>query len=309
MSDNSLEKKGIKIYGGLNETPKDARDVKFGALYGLPALEELPLEFMVTPLAMKDQTDLDFCTGYGTTEASEVQEGVELSPEFQFAMTKKVTGEDPTAWGANIRDALKSAVKIGSLEQADVPANLLYNGRNRDFIANPANWPQELVLRAAKHKKKAFASAEGQYDMFDNIRATLWAANKEFIATGNKSKQKIIVTGSMWRQAWTIAPEGIIPEQFIEGSFGHCFDIVGWKVIGEQMYLVALLSNGNKIGVGGYYFFSPNVVNREFVFGGAWTLIDEDPETVKQLTSWNLSIQWKWLARIVVAIRNVFKKK
>ena len=310
MSNNELEKKGVKIYGGLQPKTEDKRDARYGALFGLPGLEELPTDFSIVPLAVKDQQDLDDCTGNGVTEASEIQEGVELDPVFQFAMTKKITGESVDAWGAQIRDAIKSAIKVGSLEVADVPPNLRYNGSNRDFIVNPANWPENLVKKAASHKKKAFASVESpQYDLFDSIRATLWQANKEFVATGDKSKRKIVITGNLWRHQWTPAPDGVIPEQFYEGAFGHCFVIVGWKVIGEQMYLIALLSNGTSIGVGGYYFFSPIVANRELPFGGGWTLIDADPEHVKQLTQLNLSMNWLWLARIVVAIRNFFTKK
>jgi len=306
MSSKSLEKQNIKIFGGAQETPFDSRDAKFGKLFGLTVVEELPEEFQVPMMSIKDQGNSDFCTGYAVTAASEIQEGVELCPEFQYAMTKQLSGESIEAWGANIRDALKSAINYGSLAQALVPENLRYNGRNRDLVANPLSWNEGLSAEADKHRKKAFAQADGPYDMYDNIRTTLWEANKEYLESGDVSKRRVIVTGSMWRNQWTRAEGGEIPEEFIAGGFGHAFVIKGWRKDGK---LVAHLSNGTNIGKDGDFFFSPVTVNREFHFGGAFTLIDEDKETIKQLTQMNLSIKWKWLARIIVAIRNLFRRK
>ncbi len=313
MSNNSLEKNGVKIWGGLKETTEDERDAQFGSLFGLPSLSELPEKFVVTTLGVKDQKDSDFCTAFGTTLASEIQEETPLSPEFQYAMMKKVTGAPIGEWGGQIRDCLNSASKIGSLPENMVPANLRYNGNNREFVADHRNWPAELVAEAAKYAKGSFARVTGQYDLFDNIRATIWQANARYRKSGDESDIKIIVTGAVWRHAWTTAPDGIIPDGNFDGGFGHCFDVIGWTVKGGETYLVAQLSNGETIGRNGYYFFNRKVANFVLPYGQAFTLTDLDRDTLKHLVANKLPADSFTLlfSRVVVAITRfiqTFKK-
>src|SRR3990167_6720197 len=103
---------------GLRKLPRDSRDFNLGAIQETIDLSTIPQEFIVGEPIQKDQFDTDFCTGFAVTSASELQEGVELSAEWQFAKTKQIAG-DWKSWGANLRDACKSAVEFGSIKEKE----------------------------------------------------------------------------------------------------------------------------------------------------------------------------------------------
>ena len=311
------DQKEKRIYGGLQSLPPDDRDFALGAFYELPPLSELPSEYFLMPKRILDQKDSDLCTAFASVAASMDQEGVELSPEFTFAMTKKIEG-DWHEWGANLRDAAKSHVKIGALPKELSPFSLATHPR--DFIANWDNWPFELQEKAAAYRKQAYFSVEGPYDLFDNIRASLWKFRLEL---------RSIWTGALWRLEWTRAVDGIIPnEELPKEGFGHAFKLCGWKQIivrgnldspsGDPVvyepYLIAQLSNGEDTGDKGFYYFPREVVNREFTFGN-YMFQDLPPSETKETSieksrefrtkkneaflAWLTSIVKKWFQKIV----------
>lgn len=279
--------KEIKIHGGLNETPEDDRDFPMGALFTMPKLEGIPDEFTLwDPPRIKDQQDTDFCTAFATTYASEAQEGVELSPEFQFAMIKKIAGP---GWGANLRQAMESLVNPGSIPAESVPEGMRIGFSSRDEIADPKNWTLLEVL-AGKHRKDSFLKITGDYDLFDNIRAAMWKSKQEFEKTKDHSKIKLPITGANWKQAWTIADGGIVPTKKVNGKgFGHAFVLNGVVRKNGELMLSAPLSNGLEFGDKGYYFFPREVVNREFKWG-AYVANDLQKDVAKVL------LEKKWRA-------------
>jgi hypothetical protein len=141
----------IEFQGGLRPTPRDVRDFQLGRVFILPKLEELPDEFELQMLSLKNQGGSDMCTAYMSTYMSEIQEGVELNPLFSFAASKAISG-DPDAWGQDIRTALKAHVKYGGLEANESP----YHNPEEQNTRRLENWPYELMVRAAKHYKKSF---------------------------------------------------------------------------------------------------------------------------------------------------------
>ena len=109
--------KEVKRIGGLNPLPPDNRDFKLGAAFTLPALSELPAEFEHPILGISDQGNSDMCGAFSSCSASELQEGVKLVPEYQFALIKELEGGDVDSFGADLRSIMKSHVKIGALEE------------------------------------------------------------------------------------------------------------------------------------------------------------------------------------------------
>jgi len=91
-------KKQNKIIGGLRETPQDNRDFQVGALFRLPSIEEIPDNFSLEGYRIKDQQDTDYCSAYMATGMSSLQEGVDLWPDWSFACSKELTG-DNEEWG------------------------------------------------------------------------------------------------------------------------------------------------------------------------------------------------------------------
>lgn len=243
------------IKPGLQKLTEDKRDLSLGGIFGTPKLTGVPdVDFAVaTPLVMKDQGDLDFCTGYAVTEVSEDQETVELSPAFQYAASAKIRG-DWRSWGMDLRIAFQSAVETGSLEQSRVPTSFLT--QTRDFLANWDNWPAESWELAEAHKKESFFKVDFHYDIFDNIRAAMWKF---------KQDKRTIGVGAEWRQSWILSPGGVIPDDYDQSQegMGHAFKIFGQKVIDGELHLCAQLSNG-PIGDHGIYYFKRATVNREF---------------------------------------------
>lgn len=148
------------IGGGLLPTPRDDRDLNFGAVFGLPTLSELPAEYKTSnPLEIKNQYGSDMCAAYASASASEDQELVPLAPEFIFAQAKKLIG-DWSGWGLDLRTVCKVLTKTGSIETNRLPDafKLAPDNSNRDQIANWANWPTGIELYATKHRKRSYFS-------------------------------------------------------------------------------------------------------------------------------------------------------
>ena len=263
----------MNIGGGLQPLPKDRHDFSFGGTFGKISADLLPTEDFVVaePLEIKDQKDSDMCTAYASASVSEDQEGTILEPSYTFARGKELKGSIE-GWGLDLRTICKASVEFGFLPKSKSPFSLETN--DRDFLADWNNWPSTLDSWSRQHRKYSYFTVDGQKDMFDSIRATLWL---------NKDEQRSILTGVLWHQEWTDAPEGIIPKEQGTPMFGHAFKVFGQKEIGGEIYLVAQLSNG-MIGDKGLFYFPREVVNREFTFG-AYTFKDIDPDEVKSRMS------------------------
>src|SRR3990167_3688947 len=171
-----------KITKGLRPTHKDDRDYKLGALFQLPELSELPADFVLEGHTIKNQQDSDFCSGFAVTGMSELQEGVLLSPEYQFALSKTLSG-DTEEWGQDARTAMKTAVKLGSLEKSKTSYSL--ESKDVSFLRDIKNWPNYLE-EAKRHQKSVYLKVEGKYDAFDDIRASIykWRDEKRAVALG-----------------------------------------------------------------------------------------------------------------------------
>lgn len=283
----------------LRELPPDNRDFVLGAAFKQIPLGSIPGDdFMIAePLLIKDQGESDLCSAYAVAAVSEDQELEELLPEFQFFKTKQISGDpDGLEWGANLRDACKSAVKFGSLPLRGFKE---IKGMERPFVLHPESWPSHAESVAQLHKKQTYFSVEGQYDTFDNIRAALWQ---------HRLKKCSIVTGALWRNEWIDAPGGIIPEEYGDAGFGHAFKIFGQKNIKGKLYLVAQLSQGDQVGDRGRFYFSREVVNREIGKYGVFMFTDltraeaeallKKKETAGQKGENLFSKIWSFLAKV-----------
>lgn len=285
-----------KLGGGLQPLPHDARDFSLAGVFGQP--RELPeVDFIIAePLAIKNQGDTDMCTGYAVTYASEAQEKTILSPEYQFAKTKQIEGTIKT-WGANLRDACKSAVDYGSLEAGIIPMNTETHDRNH--LATWTNWGFEADWNARKHKKQSFFSVDGARDTFDNIRSSLWA---------HRGDKCAVMTGMKWRSSWTYATGGIVTESYEDYGFGHAFIFIGQKLINNEWYLVAQLSNGVDIGDEGLFYFPRNVVNKECAYGN-YMFTDLPKEEAKKLNTTGAKMSDFWIIKIYKQLKTSLWKK
>ncbi len=243
------------VANGLLPLPEDKRDFSMGALFDQPDIKDLPEYFELDDqFAVEDQRQTDFCTGYGTTHASQLQEGIRLDELYQMSRIKELSG-DWKSWGADLRKAMQAGAKVGFLPKELSPFGL---DRGRDFLANWVNWPDHLKTKAAPQQKQTYFAVDGRYDIFDNIKTRIWQFREE---------KRAIVTGALWREEWTYAMRGIIPESYASAGSGHCFIIVGFKKINGNEVLKIKNSFGKQYGDDGYFYMTRKVVNRELTFG------------------------------------------
>ena len=119
------------IKGGLKQRslfkkydPRNFSYHKYGNL-GAFDLSILPKEVYIISVEeaknrVKNQGSSDMCLAFASTSVSEIQEGVILSPEYQFAKIKQIIG-NIESWGADLSNGAKSFTKFGSIKQEETP--------------------------------------------------------------------------------------------------------------------------------------------------------------------------------------------
>lgn len=304
-----MENKEIKIGGGWQEAPRDPRNFSrskvLGSLFSKP---KLPGEdfLVVVPKTINNQGDNDKCVGHTVSKACGFMEGIEMSANYQFAKGKQVANENPETWGLKMIDGVMSAVKFGSLPLDREPEAV-----DGPHYRDGRNWPAELDEVAAIYKKdeRSILEVDGPFDTFDNILLALWE--------GRAALQTVIL-GSYWKPFWTAAPRGIISGEMgkEQKGFGHAFLAIGRrsfprydadnKIIGMEPYLVCLLHSGDLIGDHGIFYFSREVVNREFVFD-KFVPVDIPVVDAKKIANAQSFLSLAWF-RLVAGIKKYIKK-
>lgn len=261
---------------GLLPLTADPRDLEQHKILGAVPLLELPLDdfFVGEVIGIKDQGSKDFCGGYAGAAVAEDQEDVELNGDYPFMVAKRLLGGEAwKSWGISLRDICNVGVKIGFLEQEAYP--FAHEEKDRDFLANPENWPQDLDMLAADHRKNSYFRADtGPYDLFDNLRASLWQ---------NRVKKCSILAGCVWRYEWNEVKGGIVPKDYDQNGRGegHAVKIIGQMIINGEPHLVVPNSWGPKYGDAGIFYFPREVVNREFKNFGGFSFNDMNKDTAR----------------------------
>lgn len=282
---------------GLQPLPHDKRDFSLHRTFG--SVDSVPnYDFVIGEAKeIKQQFESDFCAAFSVTAASEYQEDTILSPEFQFALIKSLTG-NPEEWGSDLRTACKSVVKFGSLPKYAAPYSL--QNKDRDFLAHLENWIEppgdQKLLLSGNYRKNSFFTVDGQKDTFDNFRRALWQ---------NIAQKRAIITGCLWDSTWF--GNKVISKSGDGAKTGHAFIVIGQKFIDGEPHLIAQLSSGKEVGDRGYFYFKRNVVNECFTFG-AFMFKDLDPIHAAFLNKFKLSVKALWLAKAWTNIKNIFSK-
>lgn len=281
-----------KIKFGLRPTKQDNRDFKLSSIVRLPKLDELPEEFILKPLSIKYQGSSDFCTSMATCGVSELQEGVELSPEWSFAVSKMISG-DLNGWGQDLRSAMKAHTRYGAINQAIT--SLTLEELDHSVLRDIKSYPDYLFSKATKHRKKSYVSVDGQYDPFDNIRASIWKFREE---------KRAVITGLLWK--WDMK-EPIITNVVNDSGEGHCIWICGWKKVNGQPMLVLVNSYGKWSGDNGLFYVPRAVVNHAVRKFGSYTFIDMTPEELQKLNWSRIQIILGKLKEALQKLLNLLK--
>jgi len=252
----------------------------------LPKLEELPESFeFTTPFPVKDQKQTDYCSAYAACGASELQEEVELYPEYSFALSKELSG-NPDAWGQTLRHAQKAHQKYGAVE-----ANLALELAQNIDLRRLESYPREWLKKAIKHKKKSYFKISGRYDHFDNIRASIWKYREE---------KRAIEIGLIF--GWPLPQYKLDTVQ--QQGFGHAMYVTGWA---NDDTLIVVNSYGLSAGQNGKHKISREVINAFIGRFGAYMFLDLDPKDVKtQIERRELYFATRW-ERVIIYVVRVFK--
>jgi hypothetical protein len=256
----------------LKKLPTDNRDFRLGEVFTLPKLSDIPNTdwSFDTSLEIKSQQD-DMCTANGAASVAEDHENVILDPGYSFAKMKQLLGEWES-YGGDLRTMCKTATKFGFLAKAKSP----FPDRPRNFLANWQNWPAVYDHYAEEHKQQRYFAIEGPYDLFDNIRASLWLF---------RHKKHSVLAGSYWYYEWNNPAGGVIPKNYRrETNTAHAFKVrIAQKVINGEPYLAMQQSYGPGIGDHGTLYFPREVVNREWKDYGAFMFVDVDSAEIEAL--------------------------
>ena len=265
------------IKEGLKLLPDDKRDFKFAGIHKKPKLKDLPEKFIVAePLKIKDQGMSYKCTGYASASVSEDQEGMPLDPHWQYSKIKQIEGEVEGS-GANLRSACKALVEYGSVTEKEA---------NGQTDIDWKKWPVNLSKIGVERAKKSYFDIEWGFDTFDNMRAVMWASRAE---------KRSILTGCIWRMNWTHEKDGIIENLDTKApGQAHAFKVYGW----DGDFIIAQLSNGEKIGDKGTFYIHRHIVNQEFKYG-AFTFKDIDPEEVRRMQENKIKVGDNLLVQIL----------
>lgn len=267
---------------GLLPLPPDPRDLSVGAVFTLPALEDLPDDFALKTLEVKNQGESDFCSAYSSCTVSEIQEGVKLEPSWSFAISKTLSG-DAEAFGQDLRTMMKAHVKFGAIEEELSPLSV--DNKNSDYLRHIENWPPELRQASLWHKKASFMDCKGPYDAFDNIRACMWKFRKE---------KRAVVSGLLW--GWPIETERINDIGTPEG--GHAIAYIGWQ--GECLRMQN--SYGKNAGRNGVHLVRRSVVNKYVDMYGAFMFQDIKPEEARWYKENGKKADRSWVINLLASL-------
>lgn len=278
---------------GLQPLKEDHRDFQLGAVFSLPALEDLPDKFAFETLGVKDQGNSDLCSAFAVTTLSEIQEGVRLSPLYHFALSKEISG-DPDNWGQNARDAVAASAKYGDVEESE--AKFKENQSSSNAIRHLKNWPEDHLEKAIKHKKKSYFKVTGLYDHFDNIRASMWKF---------RDGLQGVSLGLLW--AWHTGQEFLSLENAGAVREGHLVAVVGFEKKDGEDYLIIQNSWGTDAGNGGLHYVARNVVNKYAPMFGAYMMVDLSKEEAQYMIENGIIDTDNWLIQLLKAIINFIK--
>jgi hypothetical protein len=280
----------IHITPGLRPLPPDERDFQLGAITTLPDPKTIPDFTLAGPYLNYETQEEDDCTAFAVCKASELQEGVLLDRKFQFALSKSKSG-DPEEWGQDIRTALLTPVKLGSLERSQRPREL--EGKPLSYLRYLTKWGdiEKLLKLSVLHRKKSavFITPAQGMDYFDTIIASMWKFRDE---------NRAVVFGTTF--------DIQLSEPFIRGplrgGYGHSMLFIGKKTINGVPYLIAQNHYPGYAGDNGVHYLDRERVNASAGKFGAGMFIDYSQDEIKWMMENGLKIEDNWLKGILIAI-------
>jgi len=272
---------------GLRPLPKEEARVQglfhIDECFDLPPLSELKESYFVELRPVKIQKDTDFCGAFASCLVSEFQEGVELSPEWTFAATKKLFNEDPDSFGLDLQQVCHTHIKVGAVEKKDAPYSL--ENKDASFLRRIENWP-DLYDKAAIHKKGSYWRIRAtDSDDFDTLKRTLWKFKNEKCG---------VLFGVSW--CWPLSQ--VKMETLCPNGGGHALAGIGWTPDG----IYVQNSYGKEAGMNGRHFFSREIINASSDKYGMFCFHDLPAEQAKHLMENGAKYDDNWFIQLLKSL-------
>ena len=280
------------IKGGLLPLKADKRDLNLGALVILPDPKTIP-DFYIEGGYTNEIQEEDNCSAFATMGASELQEETKLSRKFQFALSLAYSGT-ADGWGQDLRTAVLTPVKIGSISFDDEPAEI--KNKPLSYTRYIEHWPDTKTLteKSVRHKKKSavFITPSQGMDYFNTTISSLYKY---------KDEKRAVMFGTLFDKPLSTPYFEGKPQ----GGTGHMMYFRGKKTIAGKIYLIAQNHFGKSAGVDGVHYFDRERVNSSVAKYGAAMYLDYDPEELKLLQSSGIRLDSPW---IMVMMRNLLNR-
>ena len=169
--------------------------------------------------------------------------------------------------------------------QKDAPFSL--RDKPDTFLRDIKNWDVSFTSIIGQ-RKKSFINISGQYDFYDNIRASLFRF------------QTPVVLGLFW--SWQLS------EYVLNGTkdgFGHAVVAIGWNDKG----LIIQNSAGLEAGQNGEHILPRAETNYFVSIYGAYTFIDFSPDEIREVIRRGIMIEQLNLMQRLLILLVTLKQK
>lgn len=225
----------------------------FGAVTQFPPTLGRPLR------PVENQKNSARCTAYASALNGGYIYGSRFHPDWQAAKIGQEQGYSIDFSGGDPNKVMKSQIDYGYLPYESAPPALTLESNT---IENTGwkSFDPSLDIAAAPYKEMGFVKVDGD-DLYIAIKSALMLAYDP-----TTQKGAVVQAFGRWYGSWTYTQDGIVRNNYMSGDFVgyHCYDFIDWKTINGVEYLIAQNSYGENVGQGGYYYFSRDIINREF---------------------------------------------
>lgn len=250
----------------------DPRTFEAAAFMGAAPMT-FPNEYLIDVPFVTYQGQIPSCTAHATTTMKYVDEGVRLSPRFQYAWSKYNDGYK--GYGTSFVNALSVLQEHGAAEEIMYPDE---NHLDQATYTDVKQIPERVSAVAVVHKSQSYVTNK-------LTKQNLMQMLMEF--------KKPLLIGGDWYQAYNrIGADGIMP--IFSGTLvgGHAFLGVGWRTVTDEWQLICQNSFGANWGDHGRFYIPESQLNQ--LYGQVFVTIDMPKADAKQIdTTYKLNNKGK----------------
>lgn len=247
----------------------DPRTFEAAAFMGASPLS-FPDKFLIDVPFVTYQGQIPSCTAHATTTMKYVDEGVRLSPRFQFAWSKYNDGYK--GYGTSFVNALSVLQQHGAAEEMMFPDE---NKLDQTTYTDVKLIPDRVSSVATVHKSQSYATNK---------------LTKENIMQMMMQFKKPLLIGCDWYQIYNrIGSDGMFPIFSGQLVGGHAFIAVGWRTVDGNWQLICQNSFGMNWGDNGRFYVFEGLLGQ--LYSQVFVTIDMPKEDAQQIdTKYKLNL-------------------